>query len=177
MDVSFLIATTFCLERRIPSLIRYTNGGTWSRLSAVEQVERSLRKSFRKTLGRQLDLLKVVRRKGKDPWRQSSSPLLLLLSLSANEWPIYAIPIYSNSAPRRMLDYPAEIRPRLPLPRYKANVKQRELVVLLVILWLLLLVHVYTVLYVPFLFFEGGGREEGGKGLHIGRKFSNLRFF
>lgn len=55
-----------------------------------------------------------------------------------------------------MLDYPAEIRPRLPLPRYKANVKQRELVVLLVILWLLLLAPFILYVSTPFLFFEGG---------------------
>lgn len=55
-----------------------------------------------------------------------------------------------------MLDYPAEIRPRLPLPRYKANVKQRELVVLLVILWLLLLAPFILYVSTPFLLFEGG---------------------
>lgn len=55
-----------------------------------------------------------------------------------------------------MLDYPAEIRPRLPLPCYKANVKQRELVVLLVILWLLLLAPFILYVSTPFLLFEGG---------------------
>lgn len=69
-----------------------------------------------------------------------------------------------------MLDYPAEIRPRLPLPRYKANVKQRELVVLLVILWLLLLAPFILYVSTPFLLFEGG------RGLYVGRKFWN-RFF
>lgn len=59
-----------------------------------------------------------------------------------------------------MLDYPAEIRPRLPLPRYKANVKQRELVVLLVILWLLLLAPFILYVSTPFLFFEEGREEE-----------------
>lgn len=54
-----------------------------------------------------------------------------------------------------MLDYPAEIRPRLPLPRYKANVKQRELVVLLVILWLLLLAPFILYVSTPFLLFKG----------------------
>lgn len=59
-----------------------------------------------------------------------------------------------------MVDYPAEIR--LRLPRYKANVKHREkLVVLLVILWLLdsapCIYVLPFILFLPplFLFLEG----------------------
>lgn len=63
-----------------------------------------------------------------------------------------------------MVDYPAEIR--LRLPRYKANVKHREkLVVLLVILWLLdsapCIYVLPFILFLPplFLFLEGAEGE------------------